>query len=200
MPPPPAVRCFLERRHRRDPHCRQTGFRASNCSTQTFDVAVLSSARVLLNCVFLAPPPSRPTVAPTRARAPSVKGPDLDAIPTTALRRAEAEGADESVILTPTTATWLKAHRVRSRGGAADPHPPRPLPPSPAATASRPALPARAGPGALGVDLLKEAVTPVELDGTEIWAVNALHGLRIVTGWNDGPPTRQNCPAASPSG
>jgi hypothetical protein len=30
-------------------------------------------------------------------------------------------------------------------------------------------------------------VTPAELDGTELWALSALHGIRIVTSWVDGP-------------
>ncbi|TQL47818.1 branched-subunit amino acid aminotransferase/4-amino-4-deoxychorismate lyase [Homoserinimonas aerilata] len=40
---------------------------------------------------------------------------------------------------------------------------------------------------ALGIDLSWEKTTPAELDGLEIWAANALHGLRIVTRWIDGP-------------
>lgn len=40
---------------------------------------------------------------------------------------------------------------------------------------------------ALGVEVLREAVTPAELDGLEIWSLNALHGIRIVTRWIDGP-------------
>ena len=40
---------------------------------------------------------------------------------------------------------------------------------------------------ALGFDTHEEAVTPYELDGTELWALSALHGIRIVTGWVDGP-------------
>lgn len=40
---------------------------------------------------------------------------------------------------------------------------------------------------ALGIDTHEEAVTPAELDGTELWALNALHGIRIVTRWVDGP-------------
>ena len=40
---------------------------------------------------------------------------------------------------------------------------------------------------ALGLDTHEEAVTPAELDGVELWAVNALHGARIVTRWIDGP-------------
>jgi branched-subunit amino acid aminotransferase/4-amino-4-deoxychorismate lyase len=40
---------------------------------------------------------------------------------------------------------------------------------------------------ALGLDTHEEAVTPTELEGVELWAVNSLHGIRIVTGWLDGP-------------
>jgi branched-subunit amino acid aminotransferase/4-amino-4-deoxychorismate lyase len=40
---------------------------------------------------------------------------------------------------------------------------------------------------ALGFDTHEEAVTPGELDGVELWALSALHGIRIVTSWIDGP-------------
>lgn len=40
---------------------------------------------------------------------------------------------------------------------------------------------------AMGVDLDYEAVAPEELDGREVWALSALHGIRIVTAWIDGP-------------
>jgi hypothetical protein len=40
---------------------------------------------------------------------------------------------------------------------------------------------------ALGVETFAEAVTPAELDGVELWALSALHGPRIATGWIDGP-------------
>ncbi|CAN5309697.1 aminotransferase class IV [soil metagenome] len=40
---------------------------------------------------------------------------------------------------------------------------------------------------ALGVEVYYESITPDELDGCEIWAVSALHGIRIVTSWIDGP-------------
>jgi branched-subunit amino acid aminotransferase/4-amino-4-deoxychorismate lyase len=40
---------------------------------------------------------------------------------------------------------------------------------------------------ALGVETYTEAVTPAELEGTELWALSALHGVRIVTEWVDGP-------------
>jgi len=44
---------------------------------------------------------------------------------------------------------------------------------------------------AFGVDVLHERRSPAELDGREIWIVNALHGIRIVTAWVDGPSPAQ---------
>jgi branched-subunit amino acid aminotransferase/4-amino-4-deoxychorismate lyase len=40
---------------------------------------------------------------------------------------------------------------------------------------------------ALGTDTHEEAVTAAELDGTELWVLSALHGIRIATAWVDGP-------------
>lgn len=40
---------------------------------------------------------------------------------------------------------------------------------------------------ALGVDILREDARLEDLDGCEVWALNALHGIRIVTEWIDGP-------------
>ena len=116
-------------------------------------------------------------------RTPSVKGPDLDA-----MRRlrtaAQEEGADEAVILTPDGYVVESSQSAIAwwRGSI--------LCTPPAEFARVDSVTARSLLGlatALGVDLLEEAVTPAELDGTEIWALNALHGPRIVTGWNDGP-------------
>lgn len=47
----------------------------------------------------------------------------------------------------------------------------------------------------IGVDVVEERVPPAALDGLEVWAVNALHGIRPVAGWVDvavtaGPATR----------
>jgi branched-subunit amino acid aminotransferase/4-amino-4-deoxychorismate lyase len=44
---------------------------------------------------------------------------------------------------------------------------------------------------ATGVDVLHDTVTPEALEGCEVWALNALHGIRIVTGWVDGPATAE---------
>ena len=40
---------------------------------------------------------------------------------------------------------------------------------------------------ATGVDILRESARPEDLDGCEVWALNALHGIRIVTQWIGGP-------------
>jgi branched-subunit amino acid aminotransferase/4-amino-4-deoxychorismate lyase len=44
---------------------------------------------------------------------------------------------------------------------------------------------------ALGVETFEEAVTPAELADVELWSLNALHGIRIVTSWVEGPPLAQ---------
>lgn len=44
---------------------------------------------------------------------------------------------------------------------------------------------------ATGTRVSRETVTPDELDGLEVWALNALHGPRIVTRWVDGPATAE---------
>lgn len=113
----------------------------------------------------------------------SVKGPALDAL----LRirtEAQALGADDAVILTPlgfvvetTTSAllWWRGELLCS---------------PPLEFERVDSVTARSVLGlatALGVELYTEAVEPAELDGLEVWAVNALHGPRIVTRWVDGP-------------
>jgi branched-subunit amino acid aminotransferase/4-amino-4-deoxychorismate lyase len=44
---------------------------------------------------------------------------------------------------------------------------------------------------ALGIETFEEAVTPSEIADTELWSLGALHGIRIVTKWVDGPPLAQ---------
>lgn len=39
----------------------------------------------------------------------------------------------------------------------------------------------------LGASIEEKTVTPAELIGTEIWLLSALHGIRTVTAWVDGP-------------
>jgi hypothetical protein len=114
---------------------------------------------------------------------PTVKGPDLDAL----LRIRESVrplGASEAVILSEdglvidgaySALLWWRGDILC--GPSAD------LPRVNSVTARSTLTLATA----LGLDTHEEAVTPDELDGTELWALSALHGIRIVTGWVDGP-------------
>jgi len=114
---------------------------------------------------------------------PAVKGPDLDRM--TYLRtEAQAAGADELVILSPDGFVVDGGYSalVWWRGAI--------LCAPPLDFARVDSVTARSLLGlaeALGVDTWREAVTPAELDGTEVWSLNALHGPRIVTRWIDGP-------------
>ncbi|WP_052521629.1 aminotransferase class IV [Agreia bicolorata] len=40
---------------------------------------------------------------------------------------------------------------------------------------------------ATGTDTGEEFATPADLAGCEVWVVNALHGIRVVTSWSNGP-------------
>ncbi|MBH0053971.1 aminotransferase class IV [Salinibacterium sp. SWN139] len=114
---------------------------------------------------------------------PSVKGPDIAALGALQVG-ARAHGADEAIILTDEgfviegaysailwwrgeilcgpPAEFLRVDSVTSRS---------------VLTLAR----------ALGLDTHEEAVTPAELAETEVWVVNALHGIRIVSEWVEGP-------------
>jgi len=114
--------------------------------------------------------------------APRVKGPDLDAM-LAARESVRALGADEAVILEEgyvvegaySGLLWWRGNILCG----------------PLAEFDRvDSVTARAVltlASALGIDTHEEAVTPAELDGTELWAVSALHGIRIATAWADGP-------------
>ncbi|MET4782322.1 aminotransferase class IV [Glaciihabitans sp. UYNi722] len=119
--------------------------------------------------------------------SPLVKGPDTDAL----LRvrtEAQALGADEAVILSPdgyvvegaySSLLWWR--------GAILCAPSLDL----ARLDSVTARSVIALATALGVEVYYESVTPAELDGVELWALSALHGIRIVTAWVDGPSTAE---------
>ena len=119
--------------------------------------------------------------------APRSKGPDLEAM--TRLRTlAQKHGADDAVLLTPagyvadgstTCLAWWRGDTLCV----------------PAADIERiDSVTLRsviALATALGIEVLYESVTPADLQGLEIWALNAVHGIRIVTSWIDGPPTAE---------
>ena len=118
---------------------------------------------------------------------PSVKGPDLEAL-TRVRVEAQQAGADEGVILSPDgyVIEASQSDLVWWRGSilcAA------PTEFTRVDSVTRRSLFALAT--ALGVETHTEAATPAELDGTELWALNALHGARIVTRWVDGPATAE---------
>ena len=123
------------------------------------------------------------TAAHDPRTSPLVKGPDLAALGDV---RAEAasRGAEEAVILSPeghvvegawSSLVWWRGDSLCT--------PADDLPRLPGVT-SRTVLTLAA---VLGVDVLHDRTTPAELDGAEIWSLSALHGVRIVSGWVDGP-------------
>lgn len=119
--------------------------------------------------------------------APSIKGPDLASM----LRlRTEAQrrGADDAVLLSPLGSVIEGAHTslLWWRGDTLCAPAPE-LERIDSVTAKSIITLATA----LGIDVYYEAVAPAELDGLEVWAVNALHGIRIVTDWIDGPSTAE---------
>lgn len=114
---------------------------------------------------------------------PGVKGPDLESM----LRirtDVQKHGADEAVLLSPdgyvvegaySALLWWRGDILCG--------PPADFERVDSVTARSVLTLARA----LGVDTHEEAVTPAELDGTELWVLSALHGIRIATRWIDGP-------------
>ncbi|WP_166869279.1 MULTISPECIES: aminotransferase class IV [unclassified Salinibacterium] len=114
---------------------------------------------------------------------PATKGPDLSAM--LRLRtEVQAQGADDAVILSPeghivdgstTALCWWR--------GSSLCFPEEGLERVDSVTL-RSIL---ALATALGIATSAERATPDELDGLEVWAVNALHGVRIVTAWRGGP-------------
>ncbi|HEY0260952.1 MAG TPA: aminotransferase class IV [Lacisediminihabitans sp.] len=115
--------------------------------------------------------------------APGTKGPGTAAL-LRARSAAQSRGADEAVILSPDgyvvegTSSALLWWRGEILCGPAL-HLER--------VDSVTARSVVALATALGLDVYYEAVRPSELEGVELWALNALHGIRIVTTWLDGP-------------
>ncbi len=116
-------------------------------------------------------------------RFPGMKGPDIEAM----LRirtEAQASGADEAVILSPlgfvvegafSAPLWWRAEALCA--------PPVEFERVDSITA-RSVLTLAA---ALGIEIRYEAIMPHELDGSEVWMLNALHGIRLAVSWIDGP-------------
>jgi branched-subunit amino acid aminotransferase/4-amino-4-deoxychorismate lyase len=132
-------------------------------------------------------------------RAPETKGPDLPAL--LRLRtEAQAAGADDAVILSTdgSVVDGATSAIVWWRGEILCAPPEGPDHPGFARVDSVTARSLFGLAAALGVPTHREAATPAELDGTEVWALNALHGIRIVTAWLDGPDRDGPSPAELP--
>ena len=118
---------------------------------------------------------------------PTVKGPDLERM-LSIRTKVQQRGAEEAVILTGdgyvvegaySALLWWRGDILCG--------PPKAFDRVASVTASSVLTLA----AALGIETFEEAVTPAELDGTEVWTLSALHGPRIVTGWIDGPSTAE---------
>jgi len=142
-----------------------------------------------------APPRSEAVIlgvadGPDPRRAPRVKGPDLERLVELRARAATRVGADEVVLRSGdgivlegavSSILWWRGDTLCA--------PPPELPLLPGVT--RAVLLNLAAQR--GTPIRFEACTLPELDGVEVWCVNALHGIRAVTGWIGAP-----CAAAPP--
>ncbi|MEU9447457.1 aminotransferase class IV [Streptomyces sp. NPDC048277] len=115
---------------------------------------------------------------------PRRKGPDLDML-ARVRGRASGAGAEEAVLVTP-SGIVLEAATASVLWWEDDtlclPSPQ--LPVLPGVTAAL--IQERAQRS--GIRLAHRERTVAELDGREVWLVNALHGIRPVTGWIGEPP------------
>ena len=119
---------------------------------------------------------------------PSIKGPDIPAL--AQLReRAQESDADEAVILdvdgrvadgATTCFVWWRGNVLHIS------------PESVARIDSVTVRDVRAMAEEAGCEIRDEAVTPAELTGAELWALNSLHGIRGVSEWRGGPTLSVN--------
>lgn len=115
---------------------------------------------------------------------PRRKGPDLDTL-ARVRRRAAGEGAEEAVLIAP-SGTVLESATAGVLWWEDDDTlclPPPRLPVLPSVTAGL--IQERALRS--GLRIAHRERTVAELDGREVWLVNALHGIRPVTGWVGRP-------------
>ncbi|MDQ1016856.1 aminotransferase class IV [Streptomyces afghaniensis] len=114
---------------------------------------------------------------------PRRKGPDLDTL-ARVRRRAAGEGAQEAVLIAP-SGTVLESATASVLWWEDDTLclPPPRLPVLPGVTSGL--VQERALRS--GIRIAHRERTVAELDGREVWLVNALHGIRPVTGWVGRP-------------
>ncbi len=114
---------------------------------------------------------------------PRRKGPDLETL-ARVRRRAAGEGAEEAVLIAP-SGTVLESATASVLWWENDTLclPPPGLPVLPGVTAGL--IQERALRS--GIRVAHRERTVAELDGREVWLVNALHGIRPVTGWTGRP-------------
>lgn len=125
---------------------------------------------------------------PDPRRVPSIKGPDL-AVLVSERRRVQHRGADDVVLVTE------RGHVIDAgtnalvwwRGETLCGPPPESEDADFARVQSVTANTLFGLASALGIDSRTERTSPEDLDGAEVWALNALHGIRMVTGWVNGP-------------
>lgn len=114
---------------------------------------------------------------------PTIKGPDITELQLLRDQAASA-GADEPIILdalgrvvdgASTCLVWIRERTLYT-------------PPAEATRLSSITVAATEKLAlAAGYQLETEWVTPEQLSGTQVWALNALHGIRGVTAWLGGP-------------
>lgn len=127
------------------------------------------------------------TAASDPRQTPDIKGPDIDRL-SVLRQRAQASGAQEAVLLdegfvsdgATSALLWWRGDTLYT--------PPLSLP----RVDSVAARTVRGIAAALRVPIDEEEVRPSQLDGATLWAVNALHGIRAVTAWVDGPALAQD--------
>lgn len=114
---------------------------------------------------------------------PTIKGPDIPALALLRERAREAD-ADEAVILdvdgrvadgATTCFVWWRGDVLHVS------------PESVARIDSVTVQVVRQMALEAGCEIRDEAVTPAELAGAELWALNSLHGIRGVSAWREGP-------------